>query len=330
MNSSYLYDRWTKAHATAHEIGGTVYKGFYECKSVDSYIAIDEVGNEFLYITLGKEAIDVFESPSLAGITFGIVSNPNIDDENKVLQIAMAPNADLEEAFEAFTVTLISRISLLESDVDVAMEIYNICKEYSDFFSKGGKYVLTPQEEQGLFGELLFLSKSIDRLGESAVNCWVGQDKSRHDFVFKGNNAVEVKTSLKQSRRIITVSNDMQLENPEGTRFFLNFLILEKNPSGRTIGELISDIYDNKLSSQVLRDAFDRKLLEGKIKRGSVPSNRRYVLIESHFYEINESFPRLTLEAIQSISTRIFNCKYKLDLDGYEEYLGDVYEYLAA
>lgn len=330
MNANNLYERWAKAHKAAHESGGTVYQGFYECKSVETYIAIDEVGNEYLYIALSEEAVEAFESPSLAGITFALVNNPAIDADKKCLQIAMAPNADLEEAFEAFTITLIGRISLIESDVDVAVEIYNLCKEYSDFFSKGGHTVLSPQDEQGLFGELLMLNEAIDRLGESAVDCWVGQDKSRHDFVFKYNNAVEVKTSLKQSRRIFTVSNDMQLENPSGTRFFLKFMILEKNPSGRTIGEVITDIYDNKLTSQKARDAFERKLLEGKVRRSDVPSGRRYVLIESHVYEITDSFPRLTLERIQSISHRIFGCKYKVDLDGYEEFTGDIYEYLAA
>ena len=332
MNTKRLYNLWIALHdESAKSPDGFVgYRGFYSCECVDTYIGMDGVGNEYLFIALSDEAAQAFETPSLSGITFSLVENQHIDNKHKLLRVGMAPGMNLNEAFEAFTVTLVCRISLLKDDMEVIEEIYDLSKDYANFFKNDGKADLTPIEEQGLFGELLTLSEAVDQFGDAAVDTWVGQDKNRHDFVFKHDNSIEVKTSLKQNRRVFVVSNDVQLSFTPGSKLFLKFMILEKNPSGRTIAEVINDIYENKISSQASKEAFDRKLLEGKVKRGEITSTTRFLSIENHYYEVGDEFPRFTLESIKHVSPRIYDVKYKVDLDGLEEFRGDLYECLAA
>ena len=330
MRSKWLYDKWDQAHANSQLAAGIAYYGFLSCENADTYVAIDEAGNESLFITLTEAAAKAFQSPRIAGMDFTVEQNDKIDRKNKVLRISMNPKAVLEEAFEAFSVSLVTRVAAVKNKNDLLEEIYDICQDYSDFFGKGGKTTLGPLEEQGLFGELLVLSEAIEHFGDNAVECWVGQDKNRHDFVFKGDNAIEVKTSTKQGRQIVTISNDHQLESRGDSRLFLKLIIVEKNPSGTTIAELIDRIMSHQLVSQSAKRLFERKLLEGKVRVGEVPAINKYVLVETHNYLVDGDFPRLSPEKIQRISPRIYGCKYKIDLTGLSDFREDIYEYLGA
>lgn len=332
MESSTLYERWKKIHEKLRENGksATVYQGFFDCKFGPTYIGTDDVGNESIMIFLDKQAVDMFETPNVSGLFFEIVEEPVLSSTDKFLKIGVAPgHSGINEAFEAFTVTLVGRISLIENTVDAVEEIYDVCKDYADFFGKGCKTSLSFIEEEGLFGELLVLRNCFEKMGDKAIDCWMGPDKSRHDFVFKDNKAIEAKSSLKQNRKIISISNDMQLTNVGSADLFLVFMILELNPSGLTIADLVNGLYE-KLSSQKSKDNFEQKLLEMKVVRGQIVTKRRFVLIETHQYKVSSSFPRLTLDDVHAKSNRIYDLKYKVDLDGLDEYEGDVYEYLGA
>lgn len=332
MESSMLYERWGRIHEKLGENGKSaiVYQGFFDCKFGATYIGIDDVGNESIMIFLDKQAVDMFETPNVSGLFFEIVEESVLSFADKFLKIGVAPgHSGINEAFEAFTVTLVGRISLIENTVDAIEEIYDVCKDYADFFGKGCKTSLSFVEEEGLFGELLVLRNCFEKMGDKAIGCWMGPDKSRHDFVFKDNKAIEAKSSLKQNRKIISISNDMQLTNVGNADLFLVFMILELNPSGLTIADLINGLYE-KLSSQKSKDDFEQKLLEMKVVRGQIVTKRRFVLIETHQYKVSSSFPRLTLDDVHAKSNRIYDLKYKIDLDGLDEYAGDVYEYLGA
>jgi hypothetical protein len=332
MKNSALYERWEKIHEKlgTNAKSAVVYQGFFDCKFGQTYIGVDDVGNESIMIFLDKVAADMFEQPNVSGLFFEIVEEPILSSDDKFLKIGVAPgHSGINEAFEAFTVTLVGRLSLIDSTVEAVEEIYEVCKDYADFFGKGCKTALSFIEEEGLYGELTILRKCLEKIGDKAINCWMGPDKSRHDFVFQDNKSIEVKSSLKQNRKIISISNDMQLTNTGNADLFLTFMILELNPSGQTIGDLINEIY-GKLASQKSKDDFDQKLLESKVVRGQIATKRRFIVIETHNYRVNEAFPRLTLDDVHAKSNRIYDLKYKVDLDGLDELVGDIYEYLGA
>jgi len=332
MESSKLYERWAMVHEQTSPVDKTssVYQGFFDCKFGSTYIGADGVGNESLLVCLTDLAVDAFEKPNVSGMSFEIINDPALSQTDRFLKIGVAPgHNEIKEAFEAFTVTLIGRISLIDDPVCAVQEIYEVCKDYADFFGKGGVTSLSFIEEEGLFGELLVLERCINLFGDRAIDCWMGPDKSRHDFVFHGNDSIEVKTSLKQNRKIVTVSNDMQLTNTGVANLFLLFWILELNPSGKTVADLINNI-NEKLTTSKAKERFDQKLLEMKVVRGKIPTNKRFIQIETHQYLVDNRFPRLTLDDVRAKSNRIYDLKYKVDLDGLDEYGGDVYEHLGA
>lgn len=326
MQSTTLYQRWNNVNRLyVTQSNAAFCQGFYECKFGPTYIGIDGVGNEYILIYLDKASAESFETPNVSGLTFEIVQDSTISETDKFLKIGIAPNHEqIKEAFEAFTVSLVSRIALISYCGEAVEDVYQVCHDYSDFFGKNGNAPLSAIEEQGLFGELLILEECMNRVGDKAIEAWMGPEKSRHDFVFESNRSLEVKTSLKQNRKIISVSNDMQLSNTPNADLFLKLIILEVNPSGLTLGDLISRVFE-KIQSLTSKDLFDRKLLENKVVRGRCPSIRRYLVVETHQYCVDEAFPRLTVDMVRSISTRIYDLKYKVDLDGFEEFKGDVY-----
>lgn len=328
METAYLYKAWSDLRSSLRGETETVFRGYYTCAFGSTYICSDALGNESLLIMLDDVAASSFQSPKVSGIGFKIERNDKISKNNPFLKIYLAPGYEIQEAFEAFTVTLILRISKINDTADVLDAVYELSKEYSNFFGKGGKTDLTENEEQGLFGELLVLRELLDHFGDVAINSWTGPDKNRHDFVFEGNNAIEVKTNLKQTMKKITVSNSVQLFNTPNANLYLKLVVLECNPSGSTLGQLVDDIYENHLHSLRSKDDFERKLLEMKVKLHEIPSQSKFLLISTYNYLVNDSFPRITRERICEISPRIYDLKYKINLEGYEEYQGDIYGHL--
>jgi hypothetical protein len=331
MDSTVLYNRWQKLHENPVPNDSYIaLQGFYDCPFGSTYIGKDGVGNESLFVYLDEGSSRHFESPNISGLHFEIVCENKISSKETYLKISIQADHDnLCDAFEAFTVSLVERLSLIKESSTAIETLYDVCQDYGNFFGKGGKISLSFKEEEGLFGELLILNMLVDKFHDAAISCWMGPDRSRHDFVFQGNNAIEAKTSLKQNRKQISISNEMQLENPKDSALFLVLEILETNPAGETIADLINKVY-GKLTSSVSKKKFDDKLMEMKVIRGKIVSNLRFILIESHHYKVDSEFPRLTISKVNLQSTRIYEVKYKIDLDGLEEYKGDIYELLRA
>ena len=330
IERSALYERWNRIHALKTQNSQQIisYQGFYSCKFGSTFIGLDAVGNESLYISVDNVFENIFVSPDISGLSFEIVLVLTLSEKNKFLKIEVTPgHSALNEAFEAFTVTLISRISLIDDFVSLSDAIFEACNEYSTFFGKGAKTSLSFIEEEGLFGELIVLKECLERFGDHSISCWTGPTKNRHDFMFQDKRALEVKTSLKQNRKLITVSNDTQLSNIENAPLFLAFLILEADPKGLSIADLVNTIYD-QIKNREVKEDFQRKLLEMKVVRSQISTKRRFSLVKRHWYKVDNQFPKLTLDEIHSISNRIYDVKYKIDLDGLDEYKGDVYDSL--
>ena len=100
---------------------------------------------------------------------------------------------------------------------------------------------------------------------------------------------------------------------------------MEADPKGLSIADLINTLYDQIKNNEAKED-FQRKLLEMKVVRSQISTKRRFSLVERHWYKVDNQFPKLTLDEIHSISNRIYDVKYKIDLDGLDEYKGDVYD----
>lgn len=320
-----LRSLWDNLHKRANiPSPGIQYQAFYDCPFGQIHISSDEVGNEALYISLDADSASKFQSPTVGGLRFDIVTVKALSASRPFLKISINQGYDdIKEAFESFTITLTGRLSTISSCLEALDEIYSVCDSYYKFFSRHCETTIEPKKEQGLFAELVVLSNLIDRHGDEAVNHWYGPESSRHDFVFSKNAAIEVKSCLSLAKKTITISNDAQLVNINNAPLYLVVVWLERNRGIKT-SELIEKIYE-KLSSQSSKKLFEDKLLECQVNRNNFSNARNFGVREMHFYLVDEKFPKLTQNYVNSISSRIFDVKYKIDLEGYPESGDDVY-----
>lgn len=331
MDTRLLFKKWADFHRESDPLTGkTFIKPFYNCEFGSTYVSIDGLGNESLFIELDSISAAKFKNPKLYGIVFEAKAFPQIRDDIPLLRIGLANGVVLTEAFEAFAVTLVGQIALFKDKLDVIEAIYDVCDDYAEFFGHGGKTTLSAAEEQGLFGELMVLKGVLKRFGGQAIACWTGPDKNKHDFIFANDDAIEVKTSRAQTRKVVKISNENQLSSNNDAKLFLKYIVVEPNPSGRTLSEQIDDIYDNLLHGEAQKHDFSNKLLQQKVLRGELPSSKKFVVVSEEFYEIGEGFPRLSKDLIQGISDKLYDVQYKVSLDGLTPYQGDPYDLLDA
>ena len=329
-----LYQKWAQCKKDASAIPngsgsrGLCYSSFSLARFGCIFISVDGAGSESLYIELDDDTADNFERPDIRGMLFSVDKILDLDATKRFLRISLDSQSSLPEAFEAFSVTVARTLATVENSSEAVEVVLEIVEKYLAFFGKGGRRVLSASEEQGLFGELLVLEKALSVFGDKSINAWTGPDKNKHDFIFKNNDSIEVKTSLKQTRISVKISNENQLSFAPGSNLYLKILALEVNPSGQTVVDLINHLLNDCIVSENAKTDFKMKLLEMGIDAELVQARRHYVLVGTHTYHVDDSFPRLTLETVRGVSTRIYNLTYCLDLDGVEEEGGNIYERL--
>lgn len=168
-------------------------------------------------------------------------------------------------------------------------------RRWKNFLSGRGGPRLSPEDVRGLFAELTFLSELIDSGAgpASAVDCWLGPERSHQDFIF-GNTAVEIKSLSGAERSTVRISSEDQLESLN-EHLFLRIYRLSSLPEAngaRSLNELVTAV-ESKLQDSEAVTALDRKLAG----HGYAPlpdyDEPRFIVSEVWNYSVGADFPRL-------------------------------------
>ncbi|MCX6359215.1 MAG: PD-(D/E)XK motif protein [Armatimonadetes bacterium] len=91
-----------------------------------------------------------------------------------------------------------------------------------------GSEGLSPEEQRGLYGELIFLRDCLltRRPAAWAVRSWTGPSQAAKDFEF-GGTAVEVKTTIAKQPQMLRVASERQLDDTGLARLYVYHLSLE-------------------------------------------------------------------------------------------------------
>lgn len=328
MNNSNLYDVWEnivkKAVNECDSDNQNIYVPYGSCKFGMTFISTNRLKNKSLYIEIDPAYAKSYKLPQIQGLNFEFISVPAIDNSKLYLKIYLVNTNVMDEAFEAFTVSVLNQIQDLITTSDVLDTISQVVYDYEQFFGSEKEKRLTKQEEQGLFGELTFLKSLIQKKGEDFVTTWTGPQKNKHDFISPTNVGVEIKTISSQTQKNISISNENQLKYEDRKELFLKLYVLEANPNGRTICDLIDDIKSLIVSSKNNK-VFKEKILEFGIIPEAYRARYSFVEVTNFVYKIDSTFPRIRKE---DISNCIFEVKYKVNVDQINVYGGDVYEKL--
>ena len=182
--------------------------------------------------------------------------------------------------------------------------------QWSVFFRNCPEGILSVKQQIGLYGELNFALHFVQNGLSGIINHWKGPDKAAKDYIFQ-DTAVEVKTTLRDDKNRIQISNEFQLDAEGFDKLFLYFIIVsEDNIEGQTLPEQIDAIRYYLKNDLHLINIFEDLLK----KAGYEESFRdryttRFVSNSSFCYEVTPEFPRITpknlVHGISSVSYMI-------------------------
>jgi hypothetical protein len=271
------------------------------------FLADNINGEKRVFIEFDKAEIMGYLPIQVNGLDIKVSENNQISNSMLYLCIALA-DLQLEEAFLAFTSSIVLTIQKSTSNLETIKIIEEIIKRYTDFFSRKSTYSLSEIQEQGLFAELFELSNLINIYGEKAIKSWEGPEKRRRDFIFN-DFEIEVKSTMKLSDTVTTVTSIKQLE-PFDMPLYLHLHALEKSNTGIQIIDIIDRIIE-KISSIQYKKMFLGKLFLLGIDKDTYEPKQSYRVVSSTKYVVDDSFPRIKSE---NIPVEVFEIKYKIDL----------------
>lgn len=171
-----------------------------------------------------KISLDSFRN--LKELTIQLVQDMTYKSNRLLLvQLSSLENLDV---FACLCDNLIGVVRKCGTSSEAVKEIINQIEKWKAMFDKKLSDGLTLLEQQGLYGELMYLQKLIARSLFSKVESlklWSGTDKSVRDFQGK-EWAVEVKTISVNNSDQITINGERQLDDTLLKMLFLYHYLL--------------------------------------------------------------------------------------------------------
>lgn len=165
----------------------------------------------------------------------------------------------------------------------------------------------------GLIGELVVLSRLCAK-DISAVHAWTGPDSERHDFRH-ARHAIEVKTSLRADRKVISVHGVEQLSAPTDGTLVLFHVRIERTSDGElSVGKLVDQLLGLGVHEPTLRTRLGEL---GCHDHHAKEWNRRSFNLEGmHAYNVGAGFPAITRHsfALGELPSGLLNIAYDIDL----------------
>lgn len=270
------------------------------------FITNDKKNHRSFMVEFNNESLSGYKPIVINGINIFVRDDANFDSTKKYL---VFENLDdkMENAFIAFSVTIISNLKNCDTDSKTLFQIEQILKDYKDFFSF--KKNIDKKDEQGLIAELDYLNRLIDKLSEKAVINWTGPEKNKHDFTFP-DEAIEIKSTLNEEQSIVTISNENQLDIGKLKGLKLKLYVFNENSAGETVDFYINKIYKKLISFEV-KKIFIAKICMYKINPLEYKGIYKFNIESIKSYQVDDNFPRINKSNIPS---EIYDVKYKLNL----------------
>lgn len=180
---------------------------------------------------------------------------------------------------------------------------------------------LTLEKELGLYGELLTLRLLIVTSGVgAAIEAWQGPRRGEHDFVLADAD-LEVKSTSTERRQHLISSLTQLVCRPEASLYLVSVQLTRTTATtGMTLPALIADTREIVGAHA---DALNSLLGASGWNDADADLYATHWSLRSPIasYEVNNAFPRLTIDAIRSVVARpeaVSDVSYRLDVTDLE------------
>lgn len=216
----------------------------------------------------------------------------------------------LESVFAELASEILKRLQAGSSPSDA---VTGGIKDFRALLSQAHPDDLADEVIAGLVGELVVLSRLCSE-DIASVHTWTGPDSERHDFRH-ARHAIEVKTSMRADRSVVSIHGFEQLSAPSDGTLVLFHVRIERTASGSlSVGKLVDELLERGVHEPTLRT----RLAElGCHDHQSKEWNGRSFNLEGvSAYNVGPGFPAITRSAFAAgeVPRGLLNIAYDVDL----------------
>ena len=241
--------------------------------------------------------VDISPFSSLSEMEVSLFKDNSFPD-SKFLSIQLLNRGDrVRDIFATICGNIANIIQSISTEREAIKLVISQMHKWQDMFSKKWKSTLSIQEQQGLFGELLFLQKLINSPMDNvcSVESWVGPNMAPQDFQSE-SWAVEVKTITTNKFPNVSINGELQLDETFIDKLFLYNLVVEIVPvDGKNLPELIGELRDSLCQDANALNLFENKLIYYGYFNidADAYKDRNYHIRKEHYYLVQGEFPRI-------------------------------------
>lgn len=252
-----------------------------------------------IYFTIGNsEATNRF--PHWQGVNIDIIKLPDYGTDQRFFALTQLPQSE-GYIFEIVAEDLRKAAEKAESTAHVLGISITILEKWKDFFQSEKEVVMSAERQQGLYGELRFLEESLGRIGSVSISNWAGSNDETHDFYF-ASNAVEVKTTSRQSPYFAHISSEYQLDDKDvsGCLFVKYYALRKSQSTGDTLPAIVDRIRNVLSNHPPILQQFREKLNKyGYLDEVAEQYTAGYYIRDEYIFRVNRSFPRVIRSDLQ-------------------------------
>ena len=241
---------------------------------------------------------------------------------NRLLTIQLFSDANTD-IFAYLCGNLVETIERCDTEAKAIKLVLNRLEKWKTMFSKGASDGLSITEQQGLYGELMYLHKLVLRGIFSYIDTlkiWVGADKAMRDFQGK-DWAVEAKTISINNADQITINGERQLDETLLDKLYLYHLSVEASRmNGQTLNEKVDELRSLFSDDKAALNIFNAKLMEAGYfdHHRELYRERCYKIRKESIYVIDDSFPRIKESELRD---GVSNTVYSINVSTCAEYM---------
>lgn len=222
------------------------------------------------------------------------------DDKNRNMQflVVMLLSNQHKDVFSTLCEDLILKVADVREENSLVQELITRLEKWHLLFEKLGRQGLSDEAQRGLYGELFFLRKFLNKSADAeyCINSWRGAEKAVQDFQYS-DWAVETKTTSGKNQQKLQIASERQLDTSLVPNIFLIHISLEvRENHGETLNDIVAEISEILSSSPAALSAFKLKLLEAGYfsHHHDEYEEKGYSIRQESIYRITDDFPKIT------------------------------------
>lgn len=247
-----------------------------------------------IYLSIGNTT-EKIAFPKWKGVNIELAKLLDYGTEDLYVVMKELPNST-GYIFEIVAEDLRKSIEEVKDSSMALPAVTNVLAKWKNFFQYDGEVLLSEIRQQGLMGELCFLSEVIQEIGVYSVAKWAGYNDETHDFYFN-EHAVEVKTTSTKEPYKAHISSEYQMDISDVPGdLFLKFYAFRKSKStGITLPQMVGSIRQLLNNAEVMLEQFNDKIQKyGYFDEVAELYSTGYYIRDNYQFLIEEGFPCIT------------------------------------